>query len=657
MKAKATNNQLIGTKIGSFKVLEELGEGAYGTVFKGVHPTIGRMVAIKVLNKAFSSDESIVNRFIDEARSANSINHPNIVQIFDFGQLDDGRFFCIMEYINGKELNMIIDERCGLEMRYIEIILPQLISALSAAHDSGVIHRDLKPDNIMVFRGREGIKIKILDFGIAKLLENNEEAKEHKTKMGDIMGTPAYMAPEQARGQTDKIDSRTDIYSMGVILYQMLSNKLPIEGRSIPDLLIKLLNDPPIPLVDAAPDMSQSISDFLGKVLSKNQIDRPPTMEEFFKDFEAAVYDDPMYAETAIDESPSEITQVPYFTEEENGYDEEIFAEYRRKSEGASSVDDYSELYSSQIIEDRKNYVDVNKSGDSHVIGGRYESYRRFVGSNNERNSESLHDLEPLSDPLVESSLTLRRDIGYDDDDSNEEYEQEYSTDGLENALISNSINTQSEKSDSSINESDKNSNVGNILFGVFLIALALGGLYYFMVYKNNNKSGKPSKTLLKKNKNENGNMGAQVVNPMVTPEVVMGSMNLSMVSSMGNIPKNNNPAANCTKVWCMTKQFNHACCCKTHPFETISKAFIRTKMKSIAPSVSACFEKHKYTGIATLHVTLMCNGSIRSIGASTKGGKPSFISCLKRTVRKVNFPKFRKTSLQFNFPFKFSTK
>ncbi|MBU1535414.1 serine/threonine protein kinase, partial [Myxococcota bacterium] len=136
---------LIGKHIGSFKVLATLGEGAYGTVYQGVHPTIGRMVAIKVLNAAWSSDSSIVNRFIDEARSANSINHPNIIQIYDFGQLDDGRFFCIMEYIQGKELNEIIEERSGLELKYVEIILPQIVSALSAAHEAKVIHRDLKP--------------------------------------------------------------------------------------------------------------------------------------------------------------------------------------------------------------------------------------------------------------------------------------------------------------------------------------------------------------------------------------------------------------------------------------------------------------------------------------------------------------------------------
>ncbi|MBN2725724.1 MAG: SUMF1/EgtB/PvdO family nonheme iron enzyme [Deltaproteobacteria bacterium] len=275
---------LIGSTIGSYKVQRLLGEGAFGRVYFAEHPDIGSKVAIKILNQAFSSDETVVHRFISEAKAVNKILHQNIIRIFDFGQLEDTRYYCIMEFIEGKELTKIMKERDSFSIGEVFGIVRQIVDGLDAAHQNSIIHRDLKPDNIIVSERDNQYNVKILDFGIAKLTESTE-ATSHKTKTGQVIGTPAYMSPEQARGEIEKTGPHTDIYSLGVIVYQMLSGELPIKGRSVSDLLVNLILEEPEPLKDKVKNLPPELSEVVLKCLRKNPEERYGSVKEFFTEF------------------------------------------------------------------------------------------------------------------------------------------------------------------------------------------------------------------------------------------------------------------------------------------------------------------------------------------------------------------------------------
>jgi serine/threonine protein kinase len=261
-----------GTKLGEYQIESKLGEGGMGVVFAAVHPLIGKRAAIKILKRELCADPQTVGRFIDEARVVNQIGHPNIVDIFAFGEMPDGRSYFVMEWLKGDTLRARIAAG-KMELPEMSRIVRQLARALQAAHDKGVIHRDLKPDNIfLVEMTDEPITVKLLDFGIAKLARNDQRIE--KTATGAIVGTPQYIAPEQAKGYT--IDHRADIYALGGIMFEMLTGRPPFVADNAMEIVAKHLMETPVRVSTLAPDVSPELDELVDQMLSKQPEKRPP---------------------------------------------------------------------------------------------------------------------------------------------------------------------------------------------------------------------------------------------------------------------------------------------------------------------------------------------------------------------------------------------
>ena len=261
------------TRVGDYVVEAKLGEGGFGTVYRGVHSVSGKRVAIKVLSQTYSADPNVVSRFIAEARAVNQIRHQNIVDIFSFGELPDGRRYYVMEYLEGVTLEAHLRRRGALEIGEVIAILEPLARALDAAHETGIAHRDLKPANIILQRGDDGGPYpKLLDFGIAKLL-SDELPRSHRTKSGIAVGTPDYMSPEQVEGTG--VDHRTDIYSFGVITFRMLAGRLPFQAENNVEMMMKHLRAKPPQLRSLAPKLPEAVEQLVQQLLAKDREARP----------------------------------------------------------------------------------------------------------------------------------------------------------------------------------------------------------------------------------------------------------------------------------------------------------------------------------------------------------------------------------------------
>jgi putative nucleotidyltransferase with HDIG domain len=271
---------VIGTHIGNYRIVTELGSGAMGEVYFAEHTVMGRRAAIKVIREELSAHAETVQRFINEARMVNRIGHPNIVEITDFGQVGS-RYYIMMELLEGETLEAYLEHaRCLDEPEAISIAI-QIADALRAAHELGVVHRDLKPENVfMVSRaGQGGRVVKVLDFGVAKLM-NAPASAMMSTTPGAILGTPQYMSPEQCQG-AEELDHRSDVYALGVVLYRMLTGSVPFTGDALMQILFAHMQTPPRPARELRPELSPYLEAVLHKALEKRPEDRFADMLAF----------------------------------------------------------------------------------------------------------------------------------------------------------------------------------------------------------------------------------------------------------------------------------------------------------------------------------------------------------------------------------------
>lgn len=271
---------LVGMEVGGkYRIKALLGQGGMGAVYEAEHVAIGRIVAVKVLHPKHAQQAESVARLRHEARVAGNIGHPNICETYDLGRLDDGSPYLVMERLIGETLDQRIKRDGALPERDIIDVMLQVLSALGAAHDKGIIHRDMKPENVFLMRlpGSPPVA-KLLDFGISKAIHENRDAD--LTMPGIVMGTPYYMAPEQARGDRG-LDHRVDIWAAGVILYEALSGRRPFVARNYNALLVQILTSKHRPLSEVRPGINPTLERIVDKALAKMREDRFQTAAEY----------------------------------------------------------------------------------------------------------------------------------------------------------------------------------------------------------------------------------------------------------------------------------------------------------------------------------------------------------------------------------------
>jgi len=284
---------IAGSRIGAYRLLEPLGRGGMGEVHLALDTRLGRKIAVKLLPAAFTTDADRVQRFAQEARAASALNHPNIITIHEIGEVKTAvgaAHYIVTEYVEGETLRqrMARAPQQRIEAPEAIDIASQVAAALAAAHEAGIVHRDIKPENVMA--RRDGI-VKVLDFGLAKLTEPVSPVIDSQapppqrvtsTVSGVVMGTPRYMSPEQARGE--KLDARTDIFSLGVMLYEMIAGRAPFAGTTPSEVIAAILRDAPPPLAECAPDAPQELEQIIGRMLRKDREERYQNTRDLLND-------------------------------------------------------------------------------------------------------------------------------------------------------------------------------------------------------------------------------------------------------------------------------------------------------------------------------------------------------------------------------------
>ncbi len=264
---------MIGQTVSHFKIVEAIGEGGMGVVYKARDLNLDRFVAIKFLPSHLTADERIKKRFIREARAASALEHPNICTVYEIGELPDGQMFMAMGYYEGETLLERL-QNTTLEFDEVVDIISQVVVGLASAHDHGIVHRDIKPANLVILK--DGL-VKILDFGIAKLAGQTK-----LTKTGSMMGSMAYMSPEQIIGE--EVDARSDIFSLGMVFYEMLIGEHPFQSKRAGEMLYAIMNEDPPPLDQFRSDLPESLQELLDHTLEKNKQDRLSSLEDFIEE-------------------------------------------------------------------------------------------------------------------------------------------------------------------------------------------------------------------------------------------------------------------------------------------------------------------------------------------------------------------------------------
>lgn len=271
-----------GDKINDrYQIIKTIGEGGMANVYLARDTILDRNVAVKVLRGDLADDEKFVRRFQREALSASKLNHPNIVEMYDVGE-DNGRYYIVMEYVQGKTLKSLVKKRGALTLPEVIDIMTQLSSAIMCAHDSYIIHRDIKPQNVMIL---DDGRVKIMDFGIAMALNSNE-----LTQTNSVMGSVHYLPPEQANGSGSTIKS--DIYSLGILMYELLTGKVPFKGDNAVEIAIKQMKEPIPSICKQNPDIPQSVENIVLRACAKNPKNRYDSVREMYDDIKSCLTED-----------------------------------------------------------------------------------------------------------------------------------------------------------------------------------------------------------------------------------------------------------------------------------------------------------------------------------------------------------------------------
>ncbi len=288
LRSASATDDLLGSILAErYHILKKLGEGGMGAVYLAEHVKMGRKAALKVMNPGMNTDADAIARFNREAANASRLNHPNVCAIYDFGETADGLIYLAMEFIEGESLTSLIEKNGSLAAPRAANIIHQAADALAVAHDYGIVHRDLKPDNIMIAKDRDGADVvKVVDFGIAKASSSDAQKV---TKTGLVVGTPEYMSPEQLAG--DKLDGRSDIYSLGLVAFNCLTGLLPFPSNTAQEAMIMRLTDHPKTLTEMRPDIAwpAELQTVMDRVLARDAEERYQKSDEFGRDISKAV--------------------------------------------------------------------------------------------------------------------------------------------------------------------------------------------------------------------------------------------------------------------------------------------------------------------------------------------------------------------------------
>ena len=287
-KDKPADSMIGRVLAGRYRLIEKLGQGGMGAVYKGQHVKMNRLTAIKILTQDLADNPEFVTRFEREAEMASHIDNPHAVSIYDFGEAEDGLVYLAMEFLDGLPLSSVIEQEGAIPLQRVVSIIRQAADALDSAHRLGIIHRDFKPDNVMLCQkqGREDW-VEVVDFGIAK---RSEVDSKHQalTHTGFVLGTPQYMSPEQVSGE--ELDKRSDLYSLALVAYEMLTGGMPFDGVNPQSQMVKRLLEPPMPMQRVRPQLNlpQAVEQVIMKALARYPKDRFSSTVEFSREFEKA---------------------------------------------------------------------------------------------------------------------------------------------------------------------------------------------------------------------------------------------------------------------------------------------------------------------------------------------------------------------------------